>query len=184
MWLPQPNLPETGRYFKNAAQVVLYRRILERVRAIPGVEAADGATRVPFGGFPNMNPFVVEGRDPERGGLGTAEFASASAGYFGTMGIPLERGARVRHARRRDGALRSPSSASRSRSGSSRERTPSATRIALGPRQRARRTAATAPAGRRSSASSETSRARRSTSRSGRPCYRPLEQAANLRSRS
>ena len=92
MWLPQPNLPETGRYFKNAAQVVLYRRILERVRAIPGVQAADGATRVPFGGFPNMNPFVVEGRDPERGGLGTAEFASASAGYFGTMAIPLKRG--------------------------------------------------------------------------------------------
>jgi putative ABC transport system permease protein len=92
MWLPQPNAPETGRYFKNAAQVVLYRRILERVRQLPGVEAADGATQVPFGGSPNRNSFVIEGRDPARGGLGAAEFPSASTGYFATMGIPLKRG--------------------------------------------------------------------------------------------
>ena len=92
IWLPQPNVPESGRYFQNAAQVVLYRRILERVRQIPGVEAADAATRVPFGGFPFTIPFTIDGRDPERGGLGAAEFSSATVGYFGTMGIPLRSG--------------------------------------------------------------------------------------------
>jgi predicted permease len=92
VWLPQPNVPENGRYFKNAAMAALYRRILENVRQIPGVEAADGSTRVPFAGFPNVVPFVVDGRDPESGGAGSAELASASFGYFGTMGIPLRSG--------------------------------------------------------------------------------------------
>ena len=92
IWLPQPNVPESGRYFQNDAQVVLYRRILERVRQIPGVEAADAATRVPFGGFANTIPFTIDGRDPERGGIGGAEFSSATIGYFETMGIPLRSG--------------------------------------------------------------------------------------------
>jgi len=92
VWLPQPNIPENGRYFKNEPQVLLYRRILDRVRAIPGVEAADAATRVPFASFPRANPFWIEGRDPERGGTGAADFSSASTGYFATLGIPLKSG--------------------------------------------------------------------------------------------
>jgi putative ABC transport system permease protein len=92
VWLPQPNIPENGRYFKNEPQVLLYRRILDRVRAIPGVEAADAATRVPFAAFPAINQFLIEGRDPERGGTGAADFSSASTGYFATLGIPLKSG--------------------------------------------------------------------------------------------
>ncbi|HEY4231051.1 MAG TPA: ABC transporter permease [Thermoanaerobaculia bacterium] len=105
VWLPQPNIPETGRYFQNAPMALLYRRVLEHVRALQGVEAADGATRVPFTAFPAINSFEIEGRDPQRGGTGRAEFTSASEGYFATLGIPLKAG-RAFDAHDADGAAR------------------------------------------------------------------------------
>jgi putative ABC transport system permease protein len=92
VWLPQPNIPENGRYFQNSAEALLFRTILERVRRIPGVEAADGATRVPFTAPPNVGAFTIEGRDPEKGGVGGAELSSVSTGFFATMGVPLKSG--------------------------------------------------------------------------------------------
>src|SRR5262249_61435699 len=35
IWLPQPNLPETGPYFTHDARVSFYRRVLDRVAAPP-----------------------------------------------------------------------------------------------------------------------------------------------------
>jgi putative ABC transport system permease protein len=92
LWLPQPNVTETGRYFKNAAQVALYRRLLERVRAIPGVTQVAGATRTPFSRGATSSPFQIEGRDPDHGGTGGTELSSTSTDYFATMGIALLRG--------------------------------------------------------------------------------------------
>ena len=66
LWLPQPNIPENGRYFSNAAQVALYRRLIERLQALPRVESASGAVRAPFGVAHATGPFRVEGRDPDR----------------------------------------------------------------------------------------------------------------------
>src|SRR5215470_18093051 len=84
LWLPQPNIPENGRYFKNESQVVLFRKILDRVAAIPGVQHAAAATRVPFGRNRLNLAFQIEGRDPERGGAGGAEFNRVSTDYFRT----------------------------------------------------------------------------------------------------
>lgn len=92
VWLPQPNIPENGRYFSNAAEALLFRTILERVRRIPGVESADGATRVPFTAPANVGAFTIEGRDPEKGGVGGAELSSVSAGFFATLGVPVKSG--------------------------------------------------------------------------------------------
>ncbi len=92
LWLPQPNIPEDGRYFKNEAQVVLFRRILDRVAAIPGVEHAAAATRVPFGRSRADLAFQIEGRDPDRGGAGGAELNRVSTEYFRALGIPLVQG--------------------------------------------------------------------------------------------
>jgi putative ABC transport system permease protein len=92
LWLPQPNIPESGRYFKNDAQVTLYKRILERVGALPGVANVAASTRVPFGSNRGGGAFEIEGRDPVRGGRAGAQFASVSTGYFQTLRIPLVRG--------------------------------------------------------------------------------------------
>jgi putative ABC transport system permease protein len=91
LWLPQPNIPENGRYFSNAAQVSLYRRLIQRVQGLPGVQAASGGVRVPFGGAHATGPFRIEGRDPERW-TGAAEMSSPSTDYFRTLRIPLLRG--------------------------------------------------------------------------------------------
>ncbi len=89
LWLPQPNLIETGRYYEQAARVVLFRRILERAEALPGVQAAVAATRAPFGLNRANSTFRIEGRDPDHGGIASADLASVSPGYFAAMRIPL-----------------------------------------------------------------------------------------------
>ncbi|MEP6993813.1 MAG: ABC transporter permease [Acidobacteriota bacterium] len=91
LWLPQPNIPENGRYFSNAAQASLYRRLIQRVQALPGVAAASGSVRVPFGSARATGPFRIEGGDPERW-TGSAEMSSPATGYFATLRIPLLRG--------------------------------------------------------------------------------------------
>jgi putative ABC transport system permease protein len=91
LWLPQPNIPETGRYFEDGAQVVLYRRILENLRQAPGIHAVTAATRAPFAGRFGSS-FYIEGRDPEKGGAGGAELSSASTDFFRVLGVPLRSG--------------------------------------------------------------------------------------------
>ncbi|HEX4438660.1 MAG TPA: ABC transporter permease, partial [Thermoanaerobaculia bacterium] len=92
LWLPQPNVHENGRYFRDEAQVALFRRILDRVSAIPGVRHAAAATRVPFGRSRINLAFQIEGRDPDRGGAGGAELNRVSTDYFRTLAIPLVQG--------------------------------------------------------------------------------------------
>src|SRR6185503_8001485 len=50
MWLPQPNIPETGPYFTHDARVSFYRRVLERIATLPGVQAVGGVSNLPLGG--------------------------------------------------------------------------------------------------------------------------------------
>jgi putative ABC transport system permease protein len=90
--MPQPNLVETGRYYEHSARATLYRKILQRAEAIPGVEAAVATSRVPFGSSRDNVRFRIEGRDPEHGGTSAADLALVSPGYFAAMRIPLQRG--------------------------------------------------------------------------------------------
>jgi len=88
LWLPQPNLPETGPYFGHPARAAFYREVLRRVSALPGVVAAGAASRVPFlgGGFAR---FEIEGSDA---GLVSAQFSQASPGALAALKIPLAAG--------------------------------------------------------------------------------------------
>jgi len=92
LWLPQPDIRENGRYNRNAEQAAFYRKALDRVRALPGVVEAAGATRVPFNGGRFPSRLEIEGRDPERDGTVVAEGAGASSRYFAALGIPLKSG--------------------------------------------------------------------------------------------
>jgi predicted permease len=65
--------------------------LIQRVRALPGVEAAAYARAVPlsYRSF-SSTPIAVDGYEPQSNGQSTDElYNEVSPGYFATMGIPL-----------------------------------------------------------------------------------------------
>ncbi len=75
-------------------QSIQYEALIERIQALPGVEAAGGISVVPLGtAMRSASRFVVEGQSlPADGARPVAETRSVSPGYFATMGIPLRQG--------------------------------------------------------------------------------------------
>ena len=92
LWLPQPNVPETGPYFTHDTRVSFYRRVLDRVAALPGVDAVGGVTNLPLAGARGRTSFVVEGRAADEGDVPSSEAALVTPGYFRALGIELVRG--------------------------------------------------------------------------------------------
>ena len=75
------------------APVNFFNTLLERVRSVPGVEAAGLVTAVPGQGYWGDNGFTIVEHPPLP--LGKGIFAvnrTADPGYFAAMGIPLLRG--------------------------------------------------------------------------------------------
>jgi predicted permease len=92
LWLPQPNDPQSGPYFTHEARVLFYRRVLDRIAALPGVESAGGVTSLPLGGAPGRASFTIEGRAPEAGNIPVSEVSLVTPGYFAALGIAQVRG--------------------------------------------------------------------------------------------
>lgn len=92
VWLPRPNVPESGRFFRQEQRIELFDRALERMEAIPGVERAAVVSHLPLRAT-GSGPFELEGMDvgARREPL-VAEIRIVSSGYFDVMGIPIERG--------------------------------------------------------------------------------------------
>ena len=64
--------------------------LIQRVRALPGVEAAAYARAVPLGyGSFSATPIAVDGYEPPPNEQPTAEYNEVSPDYFATLGIPL-----------------------------------------------------------------------------------------------
>jgi putative ABC transport system permease protein len=80
--------------YRDAAQVsAFYGDAIERVRALPGVEAAGVVSNLPFGGNMDMSGFHVEERPlANPADAPSAERYSVSPDYLRAMGIPLLRG--------------------------------------------------------------------------------------------
>lgn len=100
------DLPRS-RYGDTDAQAAFYGRLLRRVESLPGVESAAGTTEPPVVGYDMTFSFAVEGRPSHRasGMEGDVPVRAVTAGYFATMGIPIERG-RVFDGRDRAGSPR------------------------------------------------------------------------------
>ncbi len=83
----------TGRGGDPSAPRILAARLLDRFRAVPGVESAAVATSIPLDihGLP-LRPFVLEGRPRTDGASDLALTNTVTPGYFQTMGIPLRDG--------------------------------------------------------------------------------------------
>jgi len=92
------NLPE-ARYSGTPERTSFFHELLDRVRALPGVQSAATTYVLPVAPGGSQSSFHVEGEPPEEGGASTfGEFSAVSTGYFETMGIPLIAGRDVSRA--------------------------------------------------------------------------------------
>ncbi|HJQ25199.1 MAG TPA: ABC transporter permease [Blastocatellia bacterium] len=91
-WMPQPNDPPTGPYFKHQQRLPFYRQVMQRITALPGVEEAGWVNRLPLGGQNANLPFLIEGRPLETADVAASDPFTVSPGYFRAMQIGLVRG--------------------------------------------------------------------------------------------
>lgn len=84
--LPQSDYPTPERWLAfNSA-------LLERVRALPGIDAAAFGVSVPFLGAPVAMPFVIDGRPAGDASPPMTDVAFASDGFFKAMQVSVMRG--------------------------------------------------------------------------------------------
>jgi predicted permease len=75
------------------ARTEFFSQVLERVRQLPGVEAASAINHVPLNGDDWRFPFYIESQPaPKAGAEPKAEFLVVHPGYFEALGIPFVRG--------------------------------------------------------------------------------------------
>jgi len=84
------SLPEPQ--YSAAQEVALYDHLLERMRALPGVESAAGVWPLPLGGDNATVSFNIEERPKGPSNRPSARMAFATPGYLLTAGIPLLKG--------------------------------------------------------------------------------------------
>ena len=83
----------TAQYSKPEASSAFWHQVLDRVRALPGVEAAALGTVVPLTGDHSRADVTIEGMaTPEPGKYPHPDYHSVSAGYLDALTIPLLRG--------------------------------------------------------------------------------------------
>jgi putative ABC transport system permease protein len=84
MRLPTDNLYKTDR-----EQAEFYRRVLDNVQALPGIQSAGLADVLPLGQQNDREYFTIEGRPMPAGQTLVADFRRISPGYLNTMGVAL-----------------------------------------------------------------------------------------------
>jgi putative ABC transport system permease protein len=81
-----------AKYSKPAQQVHFVEQVLDRIKSLPGIEAAGATTTLPFVGD-YINSFTIDGPSSVGPGeLASATYYAVTPDYFRTMGIPLIRG--------------------------------------------------------------------------------------------
>jgi predicted permease len=79
-----------ARYTSDDSVRATTNRLLERIRAVPGVQSAGATTTIPFGGAYSDSVILAEGYQMQKGeSLISPGQISASDGYFEAMGVRL-----------------------------------------------------------------------------------------------
>src|SRR5215469_4086236 len=87
-WIP---LEATG--YKAPRAQTFQDELIQRIRALPGVEVAAYARATPLGyGSFSSTAIAIDGYEPQPNEQPTAEYNEVSPDYFATMGIPLRSG--------------------------------------------------------------------------------------------
>jgi putative ABC transport system permease protein len=88
----QLSLPDY-RYREARQARGFYSQVLERVKALPGVQSAGLVSQLPLSGSNASGAFAIEGRTTlSRGQASQAEIRAASPEYIQTLGVPLRAG--------------------------------------------------------------------------------------------
>jgi putative ABC transport system permease protein len=83
----------TRKYATGERQIAFYQGLIERLRALPGVQAVGVASQFPLGHSGFQAPFLVEGQPvPPPNERPFMEYTLASPDYFRALGIHLLRG--------------------------------------------------------------------------------------------
>jgi putative ABC transport system permease protein len=86
------NLP-SARYSQDQQVASFYTNLLDRLKALPGVESVAASSGLPLGNNGWQTSFSIEGRpEPEPGKWPLTEAAAVTPDYFTTMGMPLLKG--------------------------------------------------------------------------------------------
>lgn len=75
--------------YKNAERPVIYQRVLEKIRSLPGVQAATYSGNGLFSGSESNDDISVEGYTPKAKDDKDSRFDQVGPGYFSSIGIPL-----------------------------------------------------------------------------------------------
>src|SRR5262245_30165506 len=82
-----------SRYTNNSQVRRLDDQLLERVRSLPGVQAAESSQVAPFSGDSLGATFNVEGQEPKAGAPAkAAQLRDGTPGYFAGLGMPILKG--------------------------------------------------------------------------------------------
>lgn len=82
-----------AKYQEESRRADFFRRLLERVGALPGVEAAGAVSHLPLGGSNASAGFLIEGRpEPPPGQELNGRYRVCSPAYFRALGITLLQG--------------------------------------------------------------------------------------------
>jgi putative ABC transport system permease protein len=85
--LPRTRYPEPNRI------ITFYDTLLERIKSLPGVQAAGAVSSLPLGGGGTDQDFRIEGLpEPKPGEEPVAWYSSVTPDYFQTLGVKLIKG--------------------------------------------------------------------------------------------
>jgi putative ABC transport system permease protein len=90
MRLPTDNLYKSGR-----EQAQFYRRVLDKVETVPGIQSAGLTDVLPLGQQNDREYFIIENHPLPADQSLVADFRRVSPRYFDTMGIALRRGRQI-----------------------------------------------------------------------------------------
>ena len=98
------NLPQSG-YGDRAKRIAFFEQVIERVRNLPGAQAAGMSLAVPGQGYFGDDSFTIVEHPPLPTGAGLLALRrAADPGYFEAIGIPLLRGRTFSYDERMDRA--------------------------------------------------------------------------------
>jgi putative ABC transport system permease protein len=81
-----------NKYHEKPQIVDFYRRVLERIQALPGVRSAAAVTTLPYSDHSEGRDFTIEGRTVEPGDQPNGMCQVTSPEYFATVRVPLREG--------------------------------------------------------------------------------------------
>jgi predicted permease len=82
-----------AKYKEEPQGAAFYKELVQRVKAIPGVESAAAVNFLPLGGSNASDDYLVEGEpEPPRGQENDGRYRVCTPDYFSTMHIPILKG--------------------------------------------------------------------------------------------